>query len=38
MAQSVIDLTRAEAQPAARTEGATKVYGKGHTEVRALDG
>jgi putative ABC transport system ATP-binding protein len=39
MAQSLIDLTtRAAAEAAARTVDATKVYGKGQTEVRALDG
>ena len=39
MAQAAIDLTtRATSAAAARTVNATKVYGKGQTEVRALDG
>ena len=39
MVQSVIDLTtRAEEKAAARTVDATKIYGKGQAEVRALDG
>ena len=39
MAQSVIDLTtRAEEKAAARTVDARKIYGRGQTEVRALDG
>src|SRR5215467_11077475 len=29
---------RLEQKPAARTEDAVKIYGKGQTEVRALDG
>ena len=35
---NVVPAPRLEKQAAARTEDAVKVYGKGQTEVRALDG
>ena len=38
MADTVIDLTSAKLRAAARTVEASKIYGKGQTEVRALDG